>query len=78
MRTRLRARAPHYVFVHGSRGVALRGVPRRFARDVLPLIAAGTMRHVIDRTFDGLDQAQAAHDYMESNANAGKIVLSMK
>jgi tumor protein p53-inducible protein 3 len=30
---------------------------------------------VIDRTYDTLRDAQAAHEYMESNANNGKIVL---
>ena len=49
----------------------------RFAKEVLPLIAAGQMTHVIDKEFGGLADAQAAHAYMESNAGAGKIVLKV-
>ena len=32
---------------------------------------------VIDRVFSGLDATQDAHDYMESNANVGKIVVTL-
>jgi len=49
----------------------------RFSREVLPKLASGAMVHVIDREFGGLSQAQAAHDYMETNANVGKIVLTV-
>lgn len=49
----------------------------RFGKEVLPRIAGGTFEHVIDRIFQGgLKEAQEAHEYMESNANAGKIVLT--
>ena len=40
-------------------------------------IANGTFRLVIDKVFSGLAQAQAAHDYMESNVNTGKIVIDL-
>ena len=50
----------------------------RFSREVLPKLAAGSMHHVIDKEFAGLAHAQAAHDYMESNANSGKIVLTVQ
>ena len=50
----------------------------RFASEVLPLLASAKMVHVIDRQFDGLAHAQAAHDYMESNANSGKIVIAVE
>ena len=33
---------------------------------------------VVDRVFTGLDAAQEAHDYMESNANVGKIVVDLE
>ena len=33
---------------------------------------------VLDRVFTGLDAAQEAHDYMESNANVGKIVVDLE
>ena len=51
----------------------------RFSREVLPKLASGSggFEHLIDRTFDGLEQAQAAHEYMETNANVGKIVLTV-
>ena len=49
----------------------------RFAREVLPKLATGRLEHIIDRVFVGLEQAQAAHEYMESNANVGKIVLKL-
>lgn len=48
-----------------------------FARDVLPLIADGRVRSVVDRTF-ALDQAADAYRYMEENRNVGKIVLTMR
>ncbi len=43
-------------------------------RHVLPLLETGRLRAVIDRVFP-LEQAAEAHAYMESNTNAGKIVL---
>ncbi len=49
-------------------------VTRRFAAEILPHVAAGTMRPVIDSRF-ALDDAPAAHHRMEANLNAGKIVL---
>ncbi len=45
-----------------------------FVARVLPLIAAGTIRPVVDRVFE-LDDVSEAHRYMETNANFGKIVL---
>jgi len=47
---------------------------RGFTRDVLPAIASGYLRPVIDKvySFDQLPQAKA---YMESNAHLGKIVI---
>jgi NADPH:quinone reductase len=43
---------------------------------VLPLIAAGRVRPVIDSTFP-LRQAAAAHARMESSQHIGKIVLTL-
>lgn len=45
-----------------------------FAQHVLPLLADGNIRPVIDREFP-LADAAAAHEYMASNANFGKILL---
>lgn len=48
----------------------------RFTAHVVPLLAADQVRPIIDRVFP-LDAIAAAHSYMESNANFGKIVLHM-
>ena len=47
---------------------------RLFAAHVCPLLARGTVRPVIDRTY-ALDEVRAAHERLESNASFGKIVL---
>ncbi|HEV7617663.1 MAG TPA: zinc-binding dehydrogenase [Burkholderiaceae bacterium] len=46
-----------------------------FIADVLPAIAQGRIRPVIDRVF-AFDQLVAAKAYMESNLHLGKIVLA--
>ena len=43
---------------------------------MLPLIAAGRVKPVIDSTFP-LAQAAAAHARMETSAHIGKIVLTV-
>lgn len=66
------------------RGSVLRSRPleekiaatQAFARAVLPLLESRQVVPVIDRVF-ALDEARAAHEYMERNANVGKIVLRM-
>ncbi len=45
-----------------------------FARDVLPLVAAGRVKPVVDRTFQ-LSKAREAHERMEKNESFGKLVL---
>jgi NADPH:quinone reductase-like Zn-dependent oxidoreductase len=52
------------------------GTVKGFVDDVLPLIANGSIKPVIDKVFP-FAQMQAAKDYMESNAHLGKIVLRM-
>ena len=49
---------------------------RRFAEQVLPLLARGTVRPILDRVFP-LDQLAEAHRAMEGNLNFGKIVVEM-
>jgi putative PIG3 family NAD(P)H quinone oxidoreductase len=49
-------------------------ITQRFRERWLPLLASGTIRPIIDRTFP-LAEAAAAHRYMEENRNIGKIVL---
>ena len=66
-------------------GTVLRGRPleekvaltQRFEREVLPLLADGTMRPVIDSRYP-LDDVAAAHERMAANANVGKIVLDVR
>jgi len=48
---------------------------RAFARDVLPLLADGRVRPVLDRTYPAAEVAEA-HRRMESAGNFGKLVLS--
>ena len=48
----------------------------QFKRHVLPLVADGRILPVVDRTFP-LEKVSEAHEYMESNANFGKIILTM-
>jgi NADPH:quinone reductase-like Zn-dependent oxidoreductase len=47
---------------------------RRFAEDVLPLLASGAVRPNVDRIFKA-DEVREAHQYLESNASFGKIIL---
>jgi NADPH:quinone reductase len=49
---------------------------RQFERHLLPLLAQGRLRPVIDRVFPW-QQAAEAHRRMEENRNFGKIVLSL-
>jgi NADPH2:quinone reductase len=49
---------------------------RRFVDEVLPLFDSGALRPVIDSRF-ALDEIAAAHAYMESNANVGKILVDV-
>ena len=48
---------------------------RTFEREVVPLLARGLVKPVIDRTFP-LAEAGAAHEYMAGNEGFGKIVLT--
>ena len=49
---------------------------RRFAAEVVPLLARGLLRPVLDSTH-ALDDAPAAYERLESNATFGKVVLVM-
>jgi NADPH2:quinone reductase len=51
-------------------------IARAIAEKVLPLIAAGRVKPIIDSTFP-LREAAAAHARMESSAHIGKIVLTV-
>lgn len=47
---------------------------RAFERDFLPYFADGRLTPVVDRVF-GSDELQAAHEYFDSNAMVGKVVV---
>jgi putative PIG3 family NAD(P)H quinone oxidoreductase len=47
---------------------------RQIEREVVPDLAAGTLRVVVDRVLDLADAARA-HEVLESGANFGKVVL---
>ena len=47
-----------------------------FARDVLPLVAAGRVRPVVDVVLPA-ERAREAHERMERNDSFGKIVLAL-
>ena len=51
-------------------------VTQQFAAEMLPHAATGVLAPVIDSRF-ALEEAPAAHERMESNLNAGKIVLDI-
>jgi len=58
-----------------ARSVADKGsIARAVQQQVLPLIAAGRVKPVMDKTFP-LAEAAAAHARMEASAHIGKIVL---
>ena len=47
-----------------------------FERDGIPLLASGAIRVPIDRVFK-LEEAAAAHRYLEENKNFGKVVFAL-
>lgn len=49
---------------------------RAFEKSVLPHVAGGRVRVVVDRVFP-LAEVAEAHRYLESNANFGKVVLEV-
>src|SRR5262245_26393529 len=52
-------------------------VTRLFVRHVVPLLADGSVKPVIDRTYK-LEDVREAHARMESNENFGKILLTIR
>jgi NADPH2:quinone reductase len=64
------------------RGTVLRSRPleekldvmQRFARHVVPLLASGALRPIVDRVLP-LAEAGAAHTYVEQNQSFGKVIL---
>ncbi|MFS8084972.1 MAG: NAD(P)H-quinone oxidoreductase [Acidobacteriota bacterium] len=50
---------------------------RLFAQSVVPLLANGTVRPVIDKVFK-MEEVRAAHERIESNESFGKVVLMIE
>ena len=46
-----------------------------FARDVLPLVASGAVKPVVDAVLPA-ERAREAHERMERNESFGKLVLT--
>jgi len=59
----------------GLAGARAAGVPA-FTADILPAIADGRIRPLVDRVFPFAD-LPAARAHMEANAHLGKIVITM-
>jgi putative PIG3 family NAD(P)H quinone oxidoreductase len=67
------------------RGTALRALSleekatatRLFTEQVVPLLAGGVVRPVIDRVF-AMEEVRAAHERIESNESFGKVVLMIE
>jgi putative PIG3 family NAD(P)H quinone oxidoreductase len=54
-----------------------RFITQQFKKTWLPFFETGLLKPIIDRVFP-FAEAAAAHAYMESNKNVGKIILSME
>jgi putative PIG3 family NAD(P)H quinone oxidoreductase len=50
---------------------------RLFAEHVIPLLASGSVRPVIDKVFE-MEEVLAAHERIESNESFGKVVLMIE
>jgi putative PIG3 family NAD(P)H quinone oxidoreductase len=50
---------------------------RLFTEQVVPLLAQGVVKPIIDRVFT-LEEIGRAHEYLESNASFGKVVLEIQ
>jgi len=51
-------------------------IARRCEHDLIPLYESGALRPVVDRVYP-LDEVAAAHEYLASNANVGKVLLEL-
>ncbi|HRN68678.1 MAG TPA: NAD(P)H-quinone oxidoreductase [Promineifilum sp.] len=51
-------------------------ITRRFAAEIMPRLADGRLRPIIDTTFP-IAEAQAAHEYVLANRNTGKVILGV-
>ena len=67
------------------RGVRLAGyfgdaadLPRETFQEILDAVAAGRLTFPVDRVYDGLEQVPQAHDDMEHDRAAGKLVVRVR
>ena len=51
-------------------------VTRRFATSVLPLLASGKVKPIIEQVY-AMEEIQAAHLAMGENKNFGKLIVKM-
>ncbi|MEP6925861.1 MAG: NAD(P)H-quinone oxidoreductase [Pyrinomonadaceae bacterium] len=49
---------------------------RLFSQQVVPLLAKGVIKPVVDRVFK-MEEIRAAHEYLESNASFGKVIVEI-
>ncbi len=54
-----------------------RALTKHFQEKWLPLFLEGKLKPVVDTVFP-YTEVKAAHEYMETNSNVGKIVLSFE
>ena len=52
-------------------------ITHRFAAEVMPKLTDGRLRPIVDTSFP-IEQAQAAHEYVQANRNIGKVILDVK
>ncbi|MBP6017279.1 MAG: NAD(P)H-quinone oxidoreductase [Candidatus Promineofilum sp.] len=51
-------------------------ITRRFEAEILPKLADGRLRPILDTRFP-ITEAQAAHEYVRANRNIGKVLLNV-
>ena len=50
---------------------------KQFSEHALSLFRSGRYQVILDKKSFSLEEAQASHDYMETNSNIGKIILQV-
>jgi NADPH:quinone reductase len=53
-------------------------LPRETFQEILDAVTAGQLTFPVDRVYDGLEQVPRAHDDMEHNRAAGKLVVRVR
>ncbi len=55
-----------------------RDLPREVFQEILDAVAAGRLSFPVDRVYHGLEQVRQAHDDMEHDRAAGKLVVRVR